>query len=100
MLKKFIKKYEGVSNVGNTPGNSGECVGLIQVYIAELGLSHIWGHAKDIFANASTNEYEKVENAPDIYPDEGDIICWNSTNVQTGLSAWKRGKNAVCPMTT
>ena len=79
MLKKFIKKYEGVSNVGNTPGNSGECVGLIQVYIAELGLSHIWGHAKDIFANASTNEYEKVENAPDIYPDEGDIICWNST---------------------
>ena len=79
MLKKFIKKYEGVSNVGNTPGNSGECVGLIQVYIAELGLSHIWGHAKDIFANASPNEYEKVENAPDIYPDEGDIICWNST---------------------
>ena len=79
MLKKFIKKYEGVSNVGNTPGNSGECVGLIQLWIAKLGLKHCWGHAKDIFANASTNEYEKVENAPDIYPDEGDIICWNST---------------------
>ena len=42
-------------------------------------MKHCWGNAKDIFANASTNEYEKVENAPDIYPDEGDIICWNST---------------------
>ena len=47
MLKKFIKKYEGVSNVGNTPGNSGECVGLIQVYIAELGLKHV--SSREIF---------------------------------------------------
>jgi len=80
MLKKFIKKYEGViEDVGNTPQNKGECVGLVQLWIAKLGLKHCWGNAKDIFANASTNEYEKVENAPDIYPDEGDIICWNST---------------------
>ena len=80
MLKKFIKKYEGViEDVGNTPQNKGECVGLVQLWIAKLGLKHCWGNAKDIFANASPNEYEKVENAPDIYPDEGDIICWNST---------------------
>jgi len=78
-LSDFIEKYGGKKNVGNTPGNSGECVGLIMVYIQELGLSHIWGNARDIFQNAPDNQYEKIENAPDIYPNEGDILCWNGT---------------------
>ncbi len=78
-LKRFIKKYIGVRGVGNTKKNRGQCVGLVQVWIAALGLSHIWGNARDIFANASPNEYEKIENSPNIYPIEGSILCWNST---------------------
>lgn len=78
-LEDFIEKYKGIKNVGNTPGNKGQCTGLVMVYIKELQLSHIWGHAKDLFQNALSNQYEKIENAPNIYPNEGDIICWNST---------------------
>jgi len=78
-LKEFVKKYKGKRDVGNTPKNKGECTGLVQLWIANLKLKHVWGNAKDIFANASSNEYEKIENSPNIYPDEGDIICWNSS---------------------
>lgn len=78
-LEDFIKKYEGVANSGNTPENKGECVGLIALWVDNLELSHIWGHAKDIFANASPNEWDKIENSPDRYPEAGDIMLWGST---------------------
>lgn len=75
-LKDFIKKYTGV-RCGNTDANFGECVGLVMLWIRELGLSHVWGHAKDIFANAKESEFEKIKNSPDLYPEEGDIIVWD-----------------------
>jgi surface antigen len=78
-LDEFIKKYTGVHNVGNTTANKGECTGLVMVYIESIGLSHIWGHAKDIFNNASLDEYSKIENKEGAYPVAGDIIIWDST---------------------
>jgi hypothetical protein len=75
-LNEFIEKYLGVF-CGNTPENYGECVGLASLWIDNLGLRHIWGHARDIFNNASIQEYKKVKNAPNLFPDPGDIIIWS-----------------------
>lgn len=75
-MEQFIEKYLGVK-CGNTKENFGECVGLVMLWIAELGLSHIWADAKDIFANASVNEWIKIKNSSELYPIEGDVIVWN-----------------------
>lgn len=77
-LDKFIKKYTGVHNTGNTKDNKGECTGLVMVWVAELGLSHIWGHARDIYANADKFEWVKTPNTADAYPPRGAIICWST----------------------
>ena len=76
-LDQFIKKYEGIL-CGNTDDNFGQCTGLVNLWIDNLNLQHCWGHAKDIYANAKTSEYEKIENSPNAYPQAGDIVCWNS----------------------
>lgn len=78
-INDFIKKYDGVAGVGNTDANKGECVGLIAVWVDNLGLSHIWGHAKDLFANAPDSEWNKIENASNVYPKSGDIMCWGGS---------------------
>lgn len=69
-------KYNGKSNVGNTTENKGQCVGLVACYIDDLGLPHVWGDAKDLFANADEKFFEKILNTPDAIPQEGDIIVW------------------------
>lgn len=76
-LSEFISKYTGVPNVGNTDENKGECVGLVMVWVKNLGLSHFWGHAKDLFANAPSAEWDKIRNAPGIYPIPGSVMVWN-----------------------
>jgi hypothetical protein len=83
-LSQFISTYNGKSGVGNTPDNKGQCVGLAMVYIADKGYPHIWGHAKDIFANAPTSHYDKLINTPTGVPQPGDIIIWNG-NVGGGF---------------
>lgn len=79
MTKDFVAEFTGKKNTGNTPENKGQCVGLIMVYINRLGLSHIWGHAKDIYTNAPVKEWTKTKNTPKVYPKEGDVICWDKT---------------------
>lgn len=83
-LKEFLYKYTGQKNVGNTPQNTGECVGLVMVWVANLGLSHFWGHAKDLFDNAPADQFSKFKNSPDIYPVGGDIITWNGRFAGSG----------------
>jgi len=78
-LQDFIKKYEGVPNIGNTDANKGECVGLVMVWVENLGKSHFWGHAKDLFANAPEDEWDRIENSPSSYPKAGDIMCWGAS---------------------
>jgi hypothetical protein len=77
-LKDFIEKYTGV-RCGNTNGNFGECVGLTMLWVQNLGLSHIWGNAKDVYKNASTKEWDKISNEPSFYPSAGDVIVWDGT---------------------
>jgi regulator of replication initiation timing len=76
-LKDFINKWINKGSVGNTPENKGQCVGLVCVWVDELGLDHIWGNAKDLWKNYNPNQFDFVLNTADAYPIAGDIIVWN-----------------------
>jgi len=79
----FFNVYNGAYPVGNTPGNTGQCTGLVNVWCDDwLGLSHIWGDAKDMMAWARThadniNDYDVIDNTPTNVPQVGDMVCWN-----------------------
>lgn len=76
-LQAFIDKYAGQANVGDTPENTGECVGLIEVWLNEQGHpANVWGNAKDLLANAGP-EFVVISNTADNYPLPGDILCFN-----------------------
>jgi CHAP domain. len=76
-LKDFINKWINKGGVGNTPENKGQCVGLVCVWVDELGLDHIWGNAKDLWKNYNPNQFDFVLNTADAYPLAGDIVVWN-----------------------
>lgn len=81
----FFNTYNGLSNQGDTPQNMGQCTGLANLWADEtLNLPHIWGHGKDMYANADPNYYDKIANTVDNYPSVGDIVCWNG-NVGGGF---------------
>jgi hypothetical protein len=82
-LSDFIPKYTGQPNVGDTPENIGECVGLIEVYNDEcFRYPHIWGNAKDLLANADPKffdrEYNDITNLTQV-PPIGAIMVWDGT---------------------
>lgn len=76
-LQAFMAQYTGVSNVGNTPQNKGQCVGLVEVWLDQFSLPHIWGNATDLPTNASTNTYTIVNNTPTNSPSIGDIFVFH-----------------------
>lgn len=76
-LQSFIDKYTGVAGVGNTPENTGECVGLVMVWTASNGLPHTWGHARDLLANADRKAFMVIANSETNFPLPGDVLCWN-----------------------
>jgi hypothetical protein len=78
-LRKFIYEWKGKIAVGDTAGNKGQCVGLVEEWIDTLGLPHVWGNAADLLANADTTHYRKVSNAPTNFPIPGDIVVWDRT---------------------
>jgi surface antigen len=77
-FQEFLNKYNGQTKVGNTPENTGECVGLVAVWIDNLGLPHVWGHARDLINNCDKSAYEVEYNTPTGVPKKGDIIVWSS----------------------
>lgn len=79
LYDKFYADYVGKPNTGNTPENKGECVGLIAIWNDILNLPHIWGHAKDLLANADKNFFQLINNSPDNSPLVGDIVVWDET---------------------
>jgi len=83
-LIEFARKYAGLTGVGNTPGNTGQCVGLVAKWWENLDKTHVWGDAKDIYKNASEDEWDKTPNSPSVYPNPGDIIIWNGKQAGTG----------------
>lgn len=76
---EFLAQYNGKTNVGNTPENKGQCVGLASVWIDALKGPHVWGDAKDMYQNADTNFFEKIPNSLTAVPRKGDIVIWNGT---------------------
>ena len=78
-LATFISNYLGKANTGDTPGNLGQCVGLIEVWLDANKKPHIPGNAVDLFANADPKFYKKVANIPTNHPPPGAIVCWNGT---------------------
>lgn len=89
-FQEFLAKFNGQNNVGNTPENKGQCVGLVAVWFDNLGLAHVWGDAKDLYANADPKFYIKIPNTPDAIPQKGDAVVWsakyNGTVGHTGLA--------------
>lgn len=75
-LAGFIRAYLGAANTGDTPGNRGECVGLVEVWCDANKKPHIAGNAKDLLTNAPPLQYKLTWNGPDNYPPPGAIVCW------------------------
>ena len=78
-LLKFLQAYLGKANSGDTPGNRGQCVGLIELWADANGAPHIAGNAVDLLANADRNAYAMIANGPSNYPPAGAIVCWDGS---------------------
>lgn len=78
-LAGFISTNLGMPNVGDTPGNRGQCVGLIERWLDVNGKLHVWGDAKDLLSNADVNVYHVFKNQPMNYPSTGSIVVWDGT---------------------
>lgn len=97
-FESFYARYNGQEKVGDTPQNIGQCVGLIEVWTDYLGLSHTWGDAKDLFANADPNLFDKITNDPNDlnqFPQKGNILifsgAFNNGAGHTGIVAQASG---------
>jgi len=77
-LYDFILQYFDQPNVGNTPENKGQCVGLVSVAMDALKIPHEWGNAKDLLANANTQYFEIILNSVSLIPSPGDILVYGS----------------------
>ena len=77
-LATFIRLHLGVPNTGDTPGNMGQCVGLIEKWLDANGKPRIPGNAVDLLGNADRKAYKATPNLPDNYPPPGAVVCWSS----------------------
>ena len=93
----FYNKYKGQKDVGNTVANKGECVGLSSLWMDNFEITHVYGHAKDLYANAKTTDFAKIPNTPDAIVQKGDIVVWgagyNGTYGHTGVATGKADVN-------
>jgi surface antigen len=78
-LSAFIAQYLGRVGTGTTAQNKGQCVGLVEAWLAAQGKGPVWGNAVDLMANADPKLYTVVHNAPDNYPPAGAIVCWGAS---------------------
>jgi hypothetical protein len=93
---EFKNQYNGQSNVGNTAANRGQCVGLVSLWMDNFKIAHVWGDAKDLYANASDKDFAKIPNDPTAIPQQGDIIVWSSAfNGGVGHTGIASGKADV-----
>ena len=92
-IQEFFDKYNNQPNVGNTPQNRGECVGLVSLWMDNFNIPHVYGHAKDLYVNAPDDYFAKIANTPDAIVQEGDMVVWgagyNGTFGHTGIAKGK-----------
>lgn len=75
----FVAKNLGVPNVGTTPGNLGQCVGLSMLWLTQHGVPNMWHNACDLLANADPKYVSVTKNEPGNRPPPGTVICWDSS---------------------
>ena len=78
-LAAFMREFTGLVGVGDTDGNRGQCVGLVEEWIDQLKLPHVWGNAAELPANAPKGSYTFIANKPTNFPSPGDIVIWGTT---------------------
>ena len=78
-LVAFLEAYLGVANTGNTAGNKGQCVGLVEVWLDYNKKPHIDGNAVDLLNNAQPAAYNVTRNGPNNFPPPGAVVCWDGT---------------------
>jgi hypothetical protein len=64
--------------LGLTVGD-GQCVALIENWVALSGKPHIWGNAADLLTNAPRTAYKVVNNSPSNSPLPGDVVVWGTS---------------------
>jgi len=58
-----------------------QCMDLAEEYNRDVvGAPRLWGNAIDVWTNFPASRYTRIGNTPDNFPNEGDLILWN-TNV-------------------
>lgn len=78
-LLSFVQQYLGKASTGNTPENRGQCVGLVEVWLAANGKPHIVGNAVDLLQNADPKAYTVTRNGPTNFPPAGAVVCWDGS---------------------
>ena len=78
-LLAFIARYLGAANSGTNSVNSGQCVGLVELWCDWIGHPRIAGNAKDMLGLADAAHYEIIANGPVNYPPAGAIVVWGDT---------------------
>jgi len=78
-LQQFVAVNIGKPNLGDTPQNKGQCVGLIEVWLDALGVNdpHLWGNAIDLLKNADPSKFDVVYNKPGDttqFPPDGAVV--------------------------
>ena len=75
----FISSFIGIRNVGDTPVNMGQCVGLVEKWLTMNGKPRIPGNAKDLLFPPDLSAFTVIMNAPLNAPKPGDVIVWDGT---------------------
>ena len=75
-LLDFVGRWLAVPGVGNTTVNRGQCVGLVEVWLDNLGHPHVWGNALSLL-DAAGSSYTRILNTPSNYPEPGDVVVWD-----------------------
>lgn len=75
LLQQLITNTTGKTGVGDTSANTGECVGLCEIWLDMLGLNtnHLYGNAIDLPTNANPTLFSVITNTADNFPVPGDI---------------------------
>jgi len=78
-LIQFILTYLGKAGTGTNAANKGQCVGLVEEWVALHNHPWIPGNAVDLLNMADPKHYKRINNGPTNYPSPGDIVCWDGS---------------------
>lgn len=78
-LVQFLGQFLDKPGVGTNDANAGQCVGLVERWLAASGRRSVTGNAVDLLANAPKADLKVIYNTPINSPAPGDIVCWDGT---------------------